>query len=220
MQVQATSNVDAAQLAVIKKKLQLENQIRGGAAWFYWIGGLSLVNSAIYLLGIKFTLLIGLGITQVIDGILTAAINGSGPGWGFLHAIGFGINICIAGMFALMGYFGQKRVRWPVIVGMVLYALDGLLMLLLQAYLGAAFHLLALLGLWGGLLAMRGLDVLEHPLPGESAESLLQRFVAGMRSKATRKPIRVPGVVIVISVLALLVPFVIFLVLLFLFQQH
>jgi hypothetical protein len=207
MQAQATPNVDAAQLAVIKKKLQFENQVRGGAAWFYWIGGLSLVNSAAYLLGIQFALLFGLGITQAIDGILTGVIKASGPDWGFLHAVGFGIDICIAGMFALMGYFGQKRVRWPVIVGMVLYTLDGLLMLLLRAYIGAAFHLLALLGLWGGLMAMRGLDVLEHPLQGESAEALLQRSIprAAQRPKATPEQIRLRWILIG---LILLVPIV------------
>ncbi len=207
MQAQATPNVDAAQLAVIKRKLQLENQVRGGAAWFYWIGGLSVVNSAAYLLGIQFALLFGLGITQVIDGILTGVIKASGPDWGFLHAVGLGVDICIAGMFALMGYFGQKRVRWPVIVGMVLYVLDGLLMLLLRAYIGAGFHLLALLGLWGGLIAMKGLDVLEHPLVGESAEALLQRSIpqAAQRPKATPGQIRLRWILVG---LILLVPIV------------
>ncbi len=217
MQAQVTPVVDATQLALIKRKLQVENQVRGGTAWFYWIAGLSLVNSAAYLLGIKFTLLFGLGITQAVDGILTGIVNASGPGWSFLHAIGFGIDICIAGMFALMGYFGQKRVRWPVITGMVLYTLDGLLMLLLKAYIGAAFHLLALLGLWGGLMAMRALDVLEHPLPGESAENLLQRSIPRQqqRPKATPEQIRLRWILIG---LILLVPIVLCVIIAF--QQH
>lgn len=209
---------DAAQLALIKRKMQLEKQASGAANWFFWIAGLSLANSGLYLLGLPSALLFGLGLTQFVDGYITGIIRASGPTWSFLHIIGSGIDLCIAGAFVLIGYFARKRVRWCVRVGMVLYALDGILMLVLKAHIGAAFHVLALLGIWIGLLGMKQLDVLEKPLPGESADALIQRSVASLRQN--RKPIHVPWSVIIISVLALLVPFFIFLIMLFFFMPH
>lgn len=196
MQAQAPVAADAAQLMVIQKKLQLDSRIRSGINWFYWIAGLSLVNSAVYLLGMKLTFVVGLGITQFIDGIITGIIKELGPDWTLLRLVGLAVNICIAGMFVLMGYFGRKRVRWPVIAGLILYVLDALLVLVFQDYLGAVFHALAIFGLWGGLQAMGQLTALENAQPGESIESLRQRSLAYMPPRVTPQQNRLRWILI------------------------
>lgn len=142
MQAQTSLPADSAQLAAIQRKLQLDSRFRSGIGWFYWIAALSLVNTIVYLLGAKFSFVVGVG-----------------------------IDLLIAGMFALIGYFGRKRIRWPVITGMGLYGLDAILMLLLQDFLGAAFHAWALYGIWTGLGAMRKLELMEKA-GGQPAPSL------------------------------------------------
>src|SRR5512138_3090367 len=49
--------------------MALDARIKSGAAWFYWIAGLSLINSVAALSGSKWGFILGLGITQVFDAI-------------------------------------------------------------------------------------------------------------------------------------------------------
>src|SRR5690349_21130602 len=50
-----------------------------GANWFYWIAGLSLVNSAIFAFGGQVSFILGLSYTQVIDVFSDAIVAGGGP---------------------------------------------------------------------------------------------------------------------------------------------
>ncbi len=161
MQSQAQPAADAAQLAAMQTRLVLQGRMRSGMNWFYWIAGLSLINSGTYLFGANFTFVIGLGITQVIDGIFTTIAQELGSGAEWLRVVGVIIDLCVAGLFVLIGYVGRKRVRWPAIVGMVLYALDAVLMLVFKDFFGAAFHAWALFAIWTGLKAMRQLEAFE-----------------------------------------------------------
>ncbi len=203
MQAQAPAAVDPAQLALIQKTMQLETRVRNGIAWFYWIAALSLVNSGAYLLGASFTFVIGLGITQIVDGIVTGLLKELGPGWELLRVLGLTVNVIIAGMFVLMGVFGSKRIRWPVIVGMVLYALDGIILLLFQDWMGVIFHGIALYGLWTGLNAIGQLDAVEKAMPPASAESLRQQVAAYMQ--VTPEAVRRRWILIGLIALAVLV---------------
>ena len=124
-----TATPDMEQLAIIQKKLLLDNRIRSGVNWFFWISGLSLVNTAAFLFGTSFSFVIGLGATQIVDGFMVALANQLGEGWIFIRLIGLAIDVCIAGVFILFGFFGRKRIRWPIILGMVLYAIDGVIVL-------------------------------------------------------------------------------------------
>ena len=167
---------DQSQLAVIQRKLYLDNRIRNGGNWFFWIAGLSLLNTIIYLSGNKLTFVIGLAVTQLIDGFMTGLVNHFGNGWTIARILGFAIDACIAGIFIIFGYFGRKRYRWSIIVGMILYALDGIVMLLFQDWLGTGFHLLALFGIWSGLQSLSELEILEKSGTSESIESIRQRM--------------------------------------------
>jgi hypothetical protein len=130
METQALpSSANAAQLALIQKKLELDNKIRNGVGWFFWIAALSLINSIVYLLGNNFAFFVGLGITQVVDGITSVLAREFGSGGNIVLILGFATDVAIAGMFVVIGVFGRKRYRTPIIIGMVLYALDGVILL-------------------------------------------------------------------------------------------
>jgi hypothetical protein len=155
MNAQMLQGADAAHMARMQKKLALDNRVKTGLGWFYWIAGLSLVNTAAYLFGTSWGFVAGLGITQVVDAIMNLIAKDLGESGIYLRAAGVIIDLVIAAAFVLFGYFGRKGVQWPVIVGMVLYLLDTILLLLLQSWLAAAFHGWALYGIWTGLKALR-----------------------------------------------------------------
>jgi predicted MFS family arabinose efflux permease len=71
------------------------------------------------------------------------------------------LSIMIAGLFALFGYFASQGKRWAFHAGMVLYAVDGLIMLYFADWIGVLFHGFFLWGLFGGLRALGQLQELS-----------------------------------------------------------
>jgi len=124
--------------------------MKSGASWFYWVAALSLVNSASAAFGSTWRFIVGLGITQLIDEF------GSGLG-----AAGKGVAIVLdllaAGVLVLFGIFANKGHSWAFIVGMILFALDGVIFLLVQDWLGVGFHAFVLFCLFRGFMACREL---------------------------------------------------------------
>src|SRR5215207_8255302 len=80
---------------------ELINRARGGANWFYWIAGLSVVNSLIFLFGGNLSFFAGLGVTQIIDQIVFQL--SPGEGLGIIKVIGFAFDLIVAGVFLLCG---------------------------------------------------------------------------------------------------------------------
>ena len=67
------------------------------------------------------------------------------------------VNLVITAIFALFGYFANKRFAAAFIIGSVLYALDGLIYLALGSMFAAGFHVFALFFIIRGFLASRQL---------------------------------------------------------------
>jgi hypothetical protein len=123
-----------------------EGQLKGGASWFYWIAGLSLINSIAALTGSGWRFILGLGITQMID----AFGRSLGSGGKIVVLI---LDVLAAGAFVLFGVFAHKRHTWAFIVGMMLFALDGVIVLMAQDWLDLAFHAFVLFCLFRGFQA-------------------------------------------------------------------
>jgi hypothetical protein len=140
---------------------ELIAQIKSGANWFYWVAGLSLVNSAISLFNGNWSFFAGLGVTQVIDGVISVADNSTGVM--IVKVVAFLIEVFIAGIFIGCGVFANKFHQWAFIVGIILYILDGLLVLLLGALLPAGFHVFVLFFVVRGFLAARKLSAAMQP---------------------------------------------------------
>jgi hypothetical protein len=129
-----------------------------GANWFFWIAGLSLVNSIIVLAGGRWSFLAGLGVTQIIDALAGALSGKLGAG---ATAFALFLDLCAAGVIVLFGLLARQRHTWAFVLGMILYALDGLLFLIVQDWLSLAFHAYALYCISRGLMANRRLLELE-----------------------------------------------------------
>ncbi|MFA5553921.1 MAG: hypothetical protein WCZ89_09125 [Phycisphaerae bacterium] len=154
--------MEEEQVKSTQEKLQIEQQLKSGASWFYWIAGLSIINSILVISRSDLTFIIGLGITQIISGIglvLEERIGSLG------HIIAFVFCLIASGVFAMFGIFANKRHLWAFIVGMVLYALDGLLFLIVQDWLSIGFHVFALVCIYSGLKAQNKLaQMQENPV--------------------------------------------------------
>jgi hypothetical protein len=119
--------------AVIAQKLRAENTVKGGASWFLWVAGLSMLNSVLSLSGSGLRFIFGLGFAQVVDAFAHAA-GSSGA------VLDLFINGCVAAVFVLFWNFARQGQKWAFIVGIGSYAVDALLMLLFKDFLGLAFH--------------------------------------------------------------------------------
>jgi hypothetical protein len=122
-------------------------RISTGSACFYWIAGLTLLNSVAVILNRPLHFVIGLGITAAIDDqakhlgivgvVLVLLINGT-----------------VAGIFVLLGSLSGKSMRWALVAGMVLYGLDGLLLLAANDILSVAFHAYTIFAISRGLTVL------------------------------------------------------------------
>lgn len=147
---------------IMQQRMYLTTRIKNGIGWFYWIAGLSLFNSVMFLLGISFGFVFGLAATLVVDVIMAGIAEGIGSDVGLVfRVVGFVIDLIIAGIFIGIGYLGIKRFRWVVVIGMFFYLVDALIYLLLGEWLSAAFHAWALWNMWQGLQAINKLNTLE-----------------------------------------------------------
>ena len=146
------SDRSTARVNSIAEKYGIEDPAASGAKWFFWIAGLSLVNSLIVLFGGNLYFLVGLAITQIIDAIAAAMAQESGAEFGAVaKIIAFLADVGIAGVFVAFGIFARKGQKWSFITGMCLYAFDGLLFLLFKQFLALGFHLFILWKLYDGL---------------------------------------------------------------------
>lgn len=127
------------------------------------MAGFSVVNGVAMVAGLKVRMLVGLGITDVAVA-LTYRYGGIGVAISII-AIVFG-----AGLFALLGVLARKGSKAALIVAMVVYALDGVLLLLLTDWFGAGFHVLALFYFYQGFRAASGRPVEALAEFGSSAE--------------------------------------------------
>jgi len=136
-------------------QLRLANTARSGAGWFYWIAGLSLINSISMLSGSTWGFIIGLGITQAFHRFAGGFGNS-----GLLVALV--LDLLAAGLFVLFGSLANKRHAWAFIVGMVLYALDGLVFIADRDWLSVGFHVFVLFCILAGFSANQRLKALQR----------------------------------------------------------
>ncbi len=148
MQTTAEANAVTAPSAneAAEQKLKAESQLKNGASWFYWIAGLSLINTAIVMAGSTWHFIFGLGITQIVDYVAMKLPPAA-------HVAGVIINLVIAGGFVLIGVIGRKGSKGAFILGMTLYVLDALIFVLGSDFLSVAFHAFALYQMYRGMAA-------------------------------------------------------------------
>ena len=122
-----TTSIDRAIIA------KSEPEIQRGANWFWWIAGLSIVNTVMIHSGSDRNFVIGLGFTLIADTMFREYM-----------LIAFAIDAVALAIIAGLGFFSRKGYLWAFITGIVLYSLDALIYLAFQDWMSVAFHGLAL----------------------------------------------------------------------------
>ncbi len=116
----------------------------GAARWFWWIVGLSLVNTILAHTGSDRTFIIGLGFTLVTDMLFQS-----------LRPVAFAIDALALAFFFVMGRYASKGYLWAFLVGGIAYACDAVIYLIFQDFMSLAFHGWALFSLYTGATALR-----------------------------------------------------------------
>jgi len=127
----------------------LEAQRRSGGQWFYWVAGLSLINSVLALTGQEWHFILGLGVTQLVQE-LSQQSGAAGLKAGL-------VGLGVIGLFTVLGHRAVQGYRWAFVLGMTLFALDGVIFLLVQDWVGVGFHVFALVMILRGYSAARRL---------------------------------------------------------------
>jgi hypothetical protein len=144
----ALSTLDAARAKLLQQR-------DNGASWFFWIGGLTLVNTVLFLIGSKYGFASGLGLALFVAVILEMASQGS--------LVWLTVLLDLP-LIALLFFFGRQARRgaaWPFVVGGIFYLLDLGLILLAEDWISAVIHALALFAFFSGWRAVRALRRLE-----------------------------------------------------------
>jgi uncharacterized membrane protein len=156
---QQPTTIQSPEVERIKAQLETTNRLKGGASWFYWIAGVSIINTLITLGGSEWNFLIGLGATQFIDAIALLIANEVNPSISLvIRGVGLVLSLTLAGLFILFGWLASKAFAWAFIIGMVFYALDAVLFVFLGSWLSVGLHVFALLGIYGGWKASQALQ--------------------------------------------------------------
>ena len=126
--------------------------VRKAAYWFFGIAALSIVNTLLSSKGMFFVM--GLGMSQIIDGIMLALTGDTN----------FFISLLAPAMFVVIGIFATKCHRWAFIVGGIVYLLDSALYLFFGEVFAFAFHLFILYKLLKGFQTISEFEELKAKL--------------------------------------------------------
>jgi hypothetical protein len=79
-----------------KDLIDLNKNLQSSGRWFYWVAGLSIINTLIMYFGGGVSFIAGLGISQFTDGVVYEASS-------VVKLIALLVNIVISGSFGIFG---------------------------------------------------------------------------------------------------------------------
>ena len=118
-------------------------EVVSGARWFWWVAGLSLVNTVLLYAGADISFVVGLGITTL------ASVFFSLP----MALLVIAITL---GLYFYIGLEAQKGQAMAFYMGLAIYVFDALIFVYFQDWMSVAFHGLAIYFIVKGLIALRG----------------------------------------------------------------
>jgi len=155
--------------------LRADMVFRSSSRWFFWIAGLSMLNSIIFRMDGQITFVGSLGVTQIIDFMSRIYIEeGLFENANMVSGISMLFILLFSGLYLVLGLLTRKKKKWAFYIGTILYLIDGLILVLIQDYINAAFHgyiLFSLIRGWKALYDLskvKGLSDFDPPPPSSS----------------------------------------------------
>jgi len=130
----------------------LEATRNRGANWFFWIVGLTVINTIVSFTGIDWSFSLGASVSIIADYI--ARESGSSSG----RMIALGFDVVVISFYAFCGVMAMRGATWAFIIGLVCFALDSLLLLLSFQIIGILIHGWALFVIFSGAMACANLN--------------------------------------------------------------
>jgi hypothetical protein len=119
--------------------------VRSAARWFWWIAGLSLVNTVLFHTGSSVNFVLGLGMTAVTNA---------------LYADNVAVSVALAAVgvafYAFIGLRAAQERLWAFYLGLAVYALDALVYVKFEDWTPVAFHGVAAFFILKGVAQVRG----------------------------------------------------------------
>jgi hypothetical protein len=151
---------DAATGAVIE--IALDKAHKSGASWLFIIAGLSVVNVVMAVSGSDTMFVVGLGAIQFLAAIASAPTDDTAQNaLMVVRGLCWALSMVIIGMYVGIGLLARARHRWAYVTGMILYGLDGLIVLLFGIWMCVFFHAFALYWIFRGFKACGQLNELK-----------------------------------------------------------
>jgi hypothetical protein len=126
----------------------LEQRVRNGGRCFYWIAGLSAVNFAFFFMGSDTGFALGTTIDWILQGIIEELADPSMSWMG---------HVAVIALFVFLGVRATAGAQWAFIVGGLIYAVDGLILLLVGDWIGIVVHGIALFAIVSAIVSLRKL---------------------------------------------------------------
>ncbi len=118
--------------------------VLSAARWFWWIAGLSLVNTVLFHAGSDTNFAIGLGLTTLTNVLFAQQI-----------AVSIAIAAVTIGFYFFVGLMAQRERLWAFYLGLGVYALDALIYVRFEDWMPVAFHALACFYIGKGAMRLR-----------------------------------------------------------------
>jgi hypothetical protein len=142
---------------------EIDDDVRKGANWFYWKAGLTVVNALLMFFGFRWTFFLGLTITQIFQGVadqiaLETEITSDAPVTSTANPVNvlvLLISLFCSAFMVMLGYYGGRGKKWALIVGLIIYAIDGVIYLLTASIFGFIIHAIGIYCLVRAISATR-----------------------------------------------------------------
>ena len=106
--------------------------VRSAARWFWWIAGLSAVNSVLFHAGSDVNFVVGLGMATIASMMFAKVLP-----------LAIVVTAGIVGFYVLMGWLAQQGRLWAFYLGLALYLVDAAIYVVFQDWMSVGFHALA-----------------------------------------------------------------------------
>ena len=134
------------------EEVALEEQRNKGAHWFYWIVGLTVINTIIMQTGMDWSFSLGATATVFAD---VAAHEIDTP---TARMLALGFDVIVIAFYAMCGVMGSRGATWAFVLGLIFFALDSLLSLIGFQIISILIHGYALFCIFGGTMACVNLN--------------------------------------------------------------
>ena len=134
------------------EEVALEEQRNKGASWFYWIVGLTIINTIIIQTGVDFAFSLGAASTLFAYGVAIAI------GTPAAHTFALIFDVIVIAFYAMCGVMGSRGATWAFVLGLIFFALDSLLSLIGLQIIGILIHGYALFCIFNGMMACVNLN--------------------------------------------------------------